>query len=128
MTELICIVCPKSCNLTVDENDNYKVTGHSCERGVEYGRDEVTNPVRTVTSTVKISGAAYNRCPVKTRSPIPKRFVFDAMRLLDAAELDAPVQEGAVVVEDICGTGVPWVTTRSLGQKSKCLDLKREFC
>ena len=114
MTELICIVCPKSCNIMVDEYDNYKVTGHACYRGEEYGREEMKNPVRALTSTVKITGALYSRCPVKTKTPIPKKFVFDAMRQLDAVELTAPVQEGRVVIEDICGTGVPWVTTRSM--------------
>ena len=40
MKELICIVCPKGCHLSVDENDNYKVTGNSCPRGEEYGAAE----------------------------------------------------------------------------------------
>ena len=114
MTELICIVCPKSCNLMVDENDNYVVTGHACVRGEEYGREEIKNPMRTVTSTARISGAIYSRCPVKTGLPIPKGYAIEAMRLLDAVELIAPVAEGDVVVADICGTGIPWVTTRAM--------------
>ena len=114
MTELICIICPKSCNLLVDENDDYKMTGHGCHRGEEYGREELRNPIRVLTSTVRISGAIYNRCPVKTKAPIQKRFIFDAMRLLDGVELAAPVQEGQVVVEDICGSGIPWVTSRAM--------------
>ena len=114
MIEMICIVCPKGCGLMVDENDNYKVSGHSCERGVEYGRDESMNPVRTVTSTVSITGAIYKRCPVKTAMPIPKKLIMDAMMLLDGACLTGPVQEGTVVVGDICGTGIPWVTTRAM--------------
>ena len=30
--ELVCIVCPRGCHLTIDENNN--VTGNSCPRGV----------------------------------------------------------------------------------------------
>ena len=62
MKELICIVCPRGCHLTVDENNDYAVSGNFCKRGEKYGKAEVTNPVRVVTSTVKVvrpaSGAA----------------------------------------------------------------------
>ena len=54
MTELICITCPKGCHLSVDEKNDYAVTGNSCPRGVEYGKSELLHPVRVVTSTVRI--------------------------------------------------------------------------
>ena len=114
MTEHICIVCPKGCSLRVDENSDFAVTGNACARGEAYGRDEATNPVRFVTSTVRVSGAMLRRCPVKTKSAIPKRLIMEAMRLLDDVDLAAPVAEGTIVVEDICGTGIPWVTTRDM--------------
>jgi len=114
MTKIICIVCPKGCHLNVDENNHFAVTGHDCERGVAYGRSELENPTRVITSTVKIRGAVHRRCPVKTASPIPKGLIAEAMRLLDDVELAAPVKLGQVVVEDICGTGVPFVTSRSM--------------
>jgi CxxC motif-containing protein len=114
MAELICIVCPKGCRIEADSGLN--ITGYSCERGEAYARGELQNPVRTLTSTVCVSGAALRRCPVKTRYPIPKRLMFEAMRLLDAVELSAPVEEGQVVIEDICGTGIPFVTTRNIKQ------------
>ena len=72
MKELICIVCPKGCHLYVDEENNDFVTGNSCPRGAVYGQNEIRNPQRTLTSTVRIQGAAYRRCPVKTNRPIPK--------------------------------------------------------
>jgi len=114
VTKIICIVCPKGCHLNVDENNNFAVTGYDCERGVAYGRSELENPTRVITSTVKIKGAIHRRCPVKTASPIPKGLIADAMRLLDDVELIAPVKLGQVVVEDICGTGVAFVASRSM--------------
>ena len=117
MTDVICIVCPKGCHLRVDEEHDFAVTGNLCPRGVTYGRDELKNPVRFVTSTVKITGAALRRCPVRTKAAIPKGLIFEAIRLLDNVELCAPVAEGAIVVPDICGTGIPWVTTRDMGEK-----------
>ena len=43
MKELNCIVCPKGCHLKVDENNDYKVSGNACERGAEYGKNELIN-------------------------------------------------------------------------------------
>lgn len=56
----------------------------------------------------------YARCPVKTAAPIPKALIFDAMRLLDDVELEAPVRDGDIVVADVCGTGIPFVAARNL--------------
>lgn len=49
MTNLICITCPKGCHLTVDEGNDYAVTGNSCPRGAEYARNELLHPVRMIT-------------------------------------------------------------------------------
>ena len=72
MKELICICCPQGCHLMVDEENDYAVTGNSCERGAEYGRTESMAPVRVLTSTVACDGGQILRCPVKTNGAIPK--------------------------------------------------------
>ena len=114
MKELICIVCPKGCHLKVDEGNDYAVTGNGCPRGAEYGKAELTNPTRVVTSTVRIEGAVLPRCPVKTNGAIPKGMIFEIMRELDQVNLTAPVTVGQVVIENVCGTGVNVVAARSL--------------
>ena len=114
MKELICIVCPKGCRLHVDETDGYKVSGNSCPRGEEYGKIELTNPTRTITSTVAVRGAVHPRCPVKTTKPIPKGMIVQAMETLNGLELTAPVALGQVAVANVCGTGADFVTTRGL--------------
>lgn len=114
MKELICIVCPKGCHLKVDEEHDFTVTGNGCPRGADYGRVELTNPTRVITSTVRCAGGAHPRCPVKTNAPIPKGLIFQAMKTLDGVELKAPVHTGDVVVENVCGTGVSFVAARDL--------------
>ena len=114
MAKVICIVCPKGCHLNVDENNDYAVTGFGCERGIAYGKKELVNPTRVITSTVKIKDAIHPRCPVKTNGDIPKGLINQAMALLDGVELQSPVNTGDVVVKDICGTGVDWVSTRTI--------------
>ena len=114
MKELICIVCPKGCHLNVDETQNYAVTGNSCPRGEEYGRIELTHPTRVVTSTVRCTGGAHPRCPVKTSAPIPKVLIPQAVRCLDGVELTTPIHTGDIVVSNICNTGISFVATRDL--------------
>lgn len=114
MKELVCIVCPKGCRLRVDEENGYLITGNSCIRGAEYGKNEILNPTRVLTSTVKMEGGLYRRCPVKTNRAVPKGKLFDIMNALNAVTLTAPVQVGQVVIENVCGTGADIIATKAL--------------
>lgn len=114
MTEMICIVCPKGCRLKVDEENGCAVTGAACERGVGYGRTELLNPTRVLTSTVKLAGGSLRRCPVRTNGAIPKGKLFEAMDALNRVTLTAPVRIGQVVIPDILGTGVDLIVTRNI--------------
>jgi len=110
--DLVCIACPKGCRLIVD--DGLNVTGHSCERGITYGRNEVQNPMRVVSSTVRIEGGIHSRCPVKTSGSIPKYLVFDAVKALRSVCLRAPVRAGQVVAANVCDAGVDFIATRDM--------------
>ena len=114
MKNLICIVCPRGCRLAVDEEQDYAVTGNGCPRGAEYGRIELTNPTRVVTSTVRYVGGVHPRCPVKTDRPIPKALVRAAAAALDGVTLTAPAELGQVVLTDVCGTGASFIPTRAI--------------
>lgn len=114
MKELICIVCPKGCHLKVDENNDYKVAGNGCERGIEYGKNELINPMRVITSTVKIDGALHRRCPVKTNTSIPKGKMMEIVKELDSVVLKSPVNVGDVVIKNVAGTGADIVSTKSM--------------
>ena len=71
--ELICINCPRGCHLTVEKiNDEVIVKGNACARGITYGKNEVLNPLRTLTTTIKIDD---DYLPVITSSPIPKDII-----------------------------------------------------
>lgn len=118
MANLICIVCPKGCHLTVDEK-NLEVRGNGCPRGAEYGKNELTHPMRVVTSTVKVEDAFICRCPVKTKGSVPKEKMFDVMAALDAMCLQAPVHVGDIVIKDVCGTGVDVVAARELASNEQ---------
>lgn len=114
MKELICITCPKGCRLRAEAGPPFTVTGNACPRGAEYARAELTHPVRTLTTTVRIEGGVHRRLPVRTSAPVPKERLFDVMD--EAAKLcaHAPVKAGQRIAADIAGTGADLVATRAM--------------
>ena len=86
----------------------------SHKRGAKYGVEEVTNPRRVITTTVKLSGSYLNLLPVKTNDSVPKELMFDIMKVLDKVCVGAPVNVGDVIVKDILGTGVDIVSSKSM--------------
>lgn len=114
MTDVICIVCPNGCRLQVDETNDYRVTGNGCERGLSYGRDEAINPMRVLTTTVRLTGGEERRCPVRTAAPIPRGRLMEAMEAISAVCAAAPVKAGQVLISDLLGTGADLIATRSI--------------
>ena len=112
----ICIRCPLSCEVFLGEGPDGEMTvgGHGCRQGEDYAREEYTNPVRTLTSTVRVLGAPLPRIPVRTGVPIPKKLLRDAMIEINRVEISAPVDVGQVVIENLLGTGVALIATRTL--------------
>ena len=117
--ELICIGCPMGCPLTVEmEGDAVlQVKGNTCPRGDAYGRKEVTNPTRIVTSTVRVTGGTLPMVSCKTRTDVPKGKIFDVVRALKGVEVPAPVSIGQVLLEDAAGTGVAVIATKNVDAK-----------
>lgn len=121
--ELTCISCPLGCPLKVetDEAGNVvKVTGNTCKRGEEYGTREVTAPVRMVTSTLRVKGGSAPVVSVRTRTDIPKEKIFDCMAAIRQAEVTAPVKLGDAVIQNVAGTGVDVIATRTVEEKERC--------
>lgn len=120
--EMPCIVCPMSCHLSVTLDENGKiteVTGNSCKRGDEYARAELTNPMRMVTSTVKLTNGLYSRLPVILSKTIPKDRMFDVMEEINKIEVTAPVEINQVLLSDVCGLGADVIASRTMAAEEK---------
>ncbi len=117
-SELICIVCPLGCHLTIEKDEHaengFKVFGNKCPRGEVYANKELTAPTRMLPTTVKIKNAQLSRLPVKTQSPVPKELIFDCMTIINSVEVSAPIKMGDIIIENILGTGVNIVATRTM--------------
>lgn len=112
MKELICINCPRGCHLHVD--DDLNVTGNFCPRGAKYAKDEMTHPVRMVTSTVALESKTLRRLPVITEFEVDKNKMFDVIEALRQVKIKAPVHAHDVVLRDVAGTGVNVVATKTI--------------
>lgn len=111
--KITCIICPRGCAMTVkEENGKLTVTGNTCPKGEAYAINECTNPVRTVTSIVRVSNRKDTMVSVKTAAPVPKDKMMDVMALLRATTVSAPVAIGDVILEDVFGTTV--VATKTI--------------
>lgn len=114
-TELTCIVCPMGCHLYVEKtNDTYKVEGNTCKRGEKYALEELTNPKKVITTTVKLSNSYLNLLPVKTEDSVPKGMIFKIMEELDNVKVIAPIKVGDIIIENILGTKVNVVSTKTI--------------
>lgn len=112
--KLTCIACPIGCHLEIDVDDDYNVTGNQCIKGEKFGKKELLNPTRIVTSTIKIKGAIHARIPVKTSDEIPKNKIFEVMNSLNNITVKSPIKINTVIIKDVANTGVNIVTTRSM--------------
>ncbi|HIT62189.1 MAG TPA: DUF1667 domain-containing protein [Candidatus Caccovivens faecavium] len=106
--ELTCIMCPLGCQLTVTiDGDNITVTGNNCKRGEVFGKEEVTCPMRIVTSSVKTE-KGVRAC--KTSKPVPKSMIFDVMKEIEKLRLKN-AKFGEVVIKNVLNTGADIVIT-----------------
>lgn len=110
--DMICIMCPKGCHLHIDNHK--QVSGNFCPRGKKYALEEITNPKRVLTSTVKTIFKDQPRLSVKSKEAIPKALIFEAMHALNHVTVSKHVHIGDVVVHDLCHTGVDLIATKNI--------------
>ena len=111
-----CICCPLGCRIEVALAENgpvSEVSGYTCKRGADYAAQEAVAPERMVTAVLCVSGC-LEPVSVKTQRPVPKAAMKDVLAAVAALRLDAPVAAGDVLIEDVCGTGVAVVATKSV--------------
>ena len=94
--ELICILCPKGCKMEVTAGN---ISGNSCPRGKKYATDEFENPVRTLTTTIKVKNNAL--LSVKSDKPLPKGKMMECMQTINKASISSSVSIGDIIVKNI---------------------------
>ncbi len=136
--EIICTVCPMGCHILVEGEGEQvtSITGYTCRRGEEYGRQEFSHPVRILTTTVKTDSEAHPLLPVRSSHPVriltttvktdseahpllpvrsscpvPKELLAQCMEEIRKKKVTAPVKRYDVIIENICGCGADIVAS-----------------
>lgn len=109
---LTCIICPMGCALEAELEDGevISITGNTCPRGAEYAKTECTNPMRTVTSTIRCENGAV--VPVKTDRMIPKGKMMECMEIINSTVSPLPIKARDVIIRDVFGSNI--IATHSL--------------
>ena len=116
--ELICIICPNGCQLEaeIEEGDGVhemgEVTGSLCEKGPVWAQQELTNPVRNISSNVLVSGGDFDLVSVRTDAAIPLGKIMDVMTDVKTIQVAAPVGIGDVLMKNPAGTSCNIIATR----------------
>jgi CxxC motif-containing protein len=114
-----CVTCPVGCEVDVEVQDDniISLTGNKCDKVKEFVQQELKEPMRVLTTTVRIKGARWAMLPVRTDKSIPKRLFLQAMGELASVDLRAPVHISDVIKRDIAGSGANIVATRTMKRR-----------
>ena len=105
--EVICIMCPLGCRITVhlEGQEVKQVEGERCKKGATYAQQEVVFPGRILTTTVVTDNPEMPLLPVRSNKAIPKERLIDCMRIISKQSVQGSVELGQTVIENILGLG-----------------------
>lgn len=115
MKQLVCIVCPRGCTMEIEgEGKDIKVSGNFCKRGAAFAISEMTEPKRTICTTVKTAFPNVPVLPVRVSQDIPKDRIFDVMAEINKVTVEKTVKRGDVIIENVLGLGADVIATSSV--------------
>ena len=117
-----CTTCPSECLLTVEVKrgadgavaEVRSVTGNSCPRGDTFAHQELTCPIRVLTTTVAVSGGDEALLPVRTSEAIPLELHAQAMDLIRDLVVKAPIRMSDVVLPNLLDTGTDLIASMDI--------------
>jgi CxxC motif-containing protein len=129
MKELLCIVCPNGCRLEVEEvagvqetlspAKSYRVTGNRCKRGVEFAITELTNPTRSITTTVRTDFPGVPVLPVRSSTEIPKARIRELIQFLGEIRITELRGIGEIVVHWPLGLKTDIIATSNILKETR---------
>lgn len=116
---ITCISCPLGCEIEVTKKGTeWEVEGNQCKNGKKYAVQEVTNPMRSITSTVKTVFKDFPRVSVKTDGDVPLKDIFEYMKEINDVTVDTRLKPGDMVKKRLLGSEVNLVATSDM----TCID------
>ena len=114
--EVICILCPMGCKITVktENGEVVKIENAGCKRGIEYSVQEIKSPVRDFFTTVRVKGGKIPVLSVRSTGPVPKNMLMTCAKELAKIVVPAPVKSGDVIVKNLLNLGVDIIATKDI--------------
>lgn len=117
-----CTTCPSECLLTVEvkrDADGHvaevrSVTGNKCPRGDKFAHQELTCPMRVLTTTVAVCGGDEALLPVRTAEAIPLELHAQVMTLIRSLVVNAPIHMGDVILPNLLDTNINLVASMDI--------------
>ncbi len=108
--DTVCIRCPIGCHLHIEEKGGeVVVTGNRCPRGAEYGKQEFTCPMRTITTIFPLKNGGT--LAVRTNKAVKKQQYFDILNAIKSAPEPHNPHFGDVLIQNVLDTGADVVIT-----------------
>jgi CxxC motif-containing protein len=114
--EVVCILCPMGCKITVKTEDGEVVSieDAACERGKDYSLYEIRSPLRDFFTTVRVAGGRTPLLSVRSTEPVPKDMLVLCAKELAGAIIPAPVKLGDIIVKNVMNLGVDIIATKDV--------------
>lgn len=117
--EFLCVVCPNGCFIEAEYLPGHpatllSLTGNRCARGNDWVRQEIENPMRTISTSVPVHGGDFLLASVRTKTPIPLEKVEAVMDEIRKQTLTAPLHIGQVVMKNPADTDTEIIVTREV--------------
>jgi len=114
--EITCILCPNGCDISIEYDDDelIEIEGAVCLKGKEYARQEIKNPLRTLTTSILVKGGDNNLVSVKSDKPIPLKDVMDIMEALKDLKVSAPISVGDIIKENPANVNCNIIATKEV--------------
>ncbi|MEN6591020.1 MAG: DUF1667 domain-containing protein [Fervidobacterium sp.] len=120
--KIICTNCPLGCKINLvyadaDEVEVIEAQGNKCKRGLEFAKQEITDPLRVVVTSVRVEDGEIPMASVRSDKPVPLRLMEEIMEVIRQTKVSAPVKRGDVIIENILNTGANIISTRTVNKK-----------
>ncbi len=111
-----CIVCPVGCEMDAEYGpaEDIRVAGNLCAKGKAYAIQELVDPRRTISTSVRVTGASVPLVSVRLTCAVPKGRIFDVMREINKHVLVAPVHIHDIVIKNVLGLGSDVIATKNI--------------
>jgi CxxC motif-containing protein len=101
-------------NVEISDGEVVKVENAGCERGRDYGVQEVKSPVRDFFTTVRVEGGRIPILSVRSTRPVPKNMLMACASEMAKVVVSAPIRLGDTITNNILNLGIDIIATKDV--------------